>query len=275
MPAIIKRLSAHGLQDIAHSASSLREAEALEDPGGVYTVSNTVQRSRVLHLDAHLDRLEASARSLGIPLQLQRARLRRALRCMILESEYGDVRFRISLSAADPQSCLLSIEPYQPPSPAVLRAGIRCITAPLPRQNPSSKASAWMRQRARLQRQIPPDVSEVLLLDARGAILEGASSNFYAILGGTLHSADSGILRGIARQIVLQICVEHLPLKLEPPLLGDLPDFQESFITSSSRGIIPVVAIDGGDIGTGQRGPFTAALQAHYQRWAATHAQEL
>ena len=71
MPAIVKRLTAAGLADVDYAAASLDEAAAFEPRHGVYTVSNTHRRTQTLLLDAHLDRLEDSARREGFALRLR------------------------------------------------------------------------------------------------------------------------------------------------------------------------------------------------------------
>jgi branched-subunit amino acid aminotransferase/4-amino-4-deoxychorismate lyase len=55
----------------------------------------------------------------------------------------------------------------------------------------------------------------------------------------------------------------------------DIPRFEEAFITSSSRGIIPVVAIDGATIGSGKPGAKTLALRERYGAWVKAHLEDL
>ena len=276
MPAIVKRLTASGLTAVDYSAASLREAEQYESRDGVYTVSNTYNRTQTLLLGAHLDRLEDSAAREGISLSCQRSRLKSALRGMIIDSEYGDVRFRISVPAAAPHEVLLSIEPFQPPTPDHIANGVRCnTTSALARQNPASKSSQWMQLRSSLEATRPADIYETFLVDGHGCILEGLSSNFYAIMNGEVYTAGRGVLAGISRSIVSAICQSILPLRLEAARLRDLAQFKEAFLSSSSRGLIPVVEIDGLSIAGGNVGAKTIALQNAYQRWVADHLEEL
>lgn len=276
MPAIVKRLTASGLIDVDLAAASLDEAATFEPHHGVYTVSNSFNRTQTLLLDAHLDRLEDSARREGIAIRYDRQRLKKALRRMIEESEYGDVRFRISVSGDRPSELLLSIEPFQPPTREVLRKGVRCVTsAEVARQNPASKASEWMHIRKRLTAARPPGIYEAFIVDADDRILEGLSSNFYAIEDGELRTAGAQILAGISRQVVMQICSPIIPLRLKAPLRANIAHFSEAFLTSSSRGIIPVVEIDGIKISDGAPGDATSQLRAAYERWLADHLEEL
>ena len=276
MPAIIKRLSQGGLREVNYHADSLAAAAQFEARAGVYTVSNTLNRTQTLLFDAHLERLVDSARREGIPLQIDRQQLRSALRQMIIESGFGDVRFRISAPAAQPNELLLSIEPYAPPAEGLIQRGVRCDTSSLlARHNPAAKSSDWMHRRRHLQTARPADLYETFLLDAQGAVLEGLGSNFYAIIGGELRTAGSGVLAGISRRIVIAVCAGIVPLQQIAPNLGDLPRYEEAFLSSSSRGIIPVVEIDGEAIGAGEPGETTLLLREAYQRWVAAHLEEL
>ena len=208
MPAIVKRLTASGLTAVDYSAASLRAAEQYESRDGVYTVSNTYNRTQTLLLGAHLDRLEDSAAREGINLSCQRGRLKSALRGMIIDSEYDDVRFRISVAAATPHELLLSIEPFQPPTPDHVSNGVRCnTTSAVARQNPASKSSQWMQLRSSLEATRSIDIYETFLVDGHGCILEGLSSNFYAIMNGEVYTAGTRRPGGH----IAQHCLRHLP----------------------------------------------------------------
>lgn len=276
MPAIVKRLTPTGLADVGYTASSLDEAAEFEPHFGVYTVSNTRYRIQTLLLDAHLDRLEDSARREGFALRCDRARLRHALRRMIEDSGYDDARFRISVAGDRPGEALLSIEPFQPPTTAVAQHGVRCVTsAEVARLNPASKASEWMHIRKRLAATRPAGIYETFIVDAADRMLEGLSSNFYVIENGELRTAGAQILAGISRQVVLEICAPIIPLRLEAPLRANIAHFDEAFLTSSSRGIISVVEIDGIAIGGGSVGKVTRQLRDAYEIWVADHLEEL
>lgn len=273
-PCFIRALTPDGLQPVDYTADSLAEAARYEPPDGVYTVTNTYDTFRVLKFDAHLDRLEDSARRENISLALDRPRLRAALRAMIAEANFGDVRFRITVPRARPDHLILSLEPFYPPAPEVYEQGVKCITLPdSARENPAAKSTGWMHERERFP--LPPNVYTGLLLDAEGSILEGLSSNFYAVLDGELRTAGVGVLPGIAQQIVFEIAPGVLPLRKEAVNVRDLPRLSEAFITSSSRGIVPVVAIDDVTIGAGRPGGHTRSLMAAYREWVTRHLEEL
>lgn len=273
-PCKIALLDSSGLHPANYQAESLADAARFEPHDGVYTITNTYPDIQVLKLDAHLDRLEDSARRAAIPLRLDRPRLREALRRMIVESGFGEVRFRITVPRESPERLILSIEPFHRHPPEIYSTGVRCITLPdSARQNAAVKSTGWMHDREQFQ--LPSGIYTGLLLDHGGHILEGMSSNFYAVMGGELWTAGTGVLPGIAQQIVLEIAPSILPVRREAPHQQDIPQMAEAFITSSSRGIVPVIEIDGSAIGTGKPGPQTRALQEAYAGWVSTHLEAL
>lgn len=276
MPCLIRILTPDGLEPAPYTAESLADAARFEPREGVYTITNTFETFKVLKLDAHLDRMENSARLAGIPLKLERPRLRAALRAMIAEAGFGDVRFRITAPAAAPDRLILSIEPFKGLPPETYSQGVRCVTVPnSARHNPTAKTTDWMLDRKVIEDNLPPGVFTGLLLDAEGRILEGLSSNFYAVLDGELRTAGEGVLPGIAQQIVFEIAPEVLSVRREAVSISDIPRFDEAFITSSSRGIVPVVEIDGQRIGSGTPGAITQTLRDRYRRWMETHLEPL
>ena len=273
-PVIRKRLTPAALADEPGSLDSLQQA-ARDETQGVYTVCNTQRGGRVFRLDAHLDRLEESAGRQGVTVHLPRQRIRQALRSMLDESGFDEMRFRLSVPRQAPDQLLIAIEPWRPPANHLRRDGLRCaIAAGLARRDPAAKDSAWLQQRSRFR--MPPGCHEALLTGAEGAILEGLGSNFYAVAAGELRTAAGGaVLAGITRGIVLQLAPAILPVNLSAPRLEEIARFDEAFISSSSRGLLPVVQIDDQVIGDGRPGPLTHALDQAFDAFVQRHLEAL
>lgn len=268
MPCVIRKLTANGLVDVTYSASSLADAVQYESNNGVYTVANTVNTYGVIKLTAHLDRLHDSAERENIAFDLPHHTLRSALREVIDIANFGDVRFRITVTQDAPDEPILSVEPFSGYPDTIYTDGVRVITAPnAARRNPAAKDTGWMHSRAQLIANKPDDAHEVILLDAEGLLLEGTGSNFYAILRDTLYTALDGVLGGISRQIVFETAPAVIPLVRHPVHQSDIPNLQEAFITSSSRGIVPVIQIDDTRIGSGLPGNQTLAIREQYLNW--------
>jgi branched-chain amino acid aminotransferase len=76
---------------------------------------------------------------------------------------------------------------------------------------------------------------------------------------------SAGALYGITRGVVMQLATEHGLQVSEPNLTRyDLFNADECFLTGTAAELMPVVKIDGREIGTGKPGLVTASLVAQY-----------
>jgi branched-chain amino acid aminotransferase len=257
-----------------YRATSLAEAVAHE-PQGVYTVARTFHGDHALLFDAHLDRLEQSARLMHVSLDLDRTRLRAALRELLHDAAYPDTRFRITVPQDQPDHIYLALEPYQPVPTAIMQQGAHVVTLPLVRQNPVIKTTAWITIRQPAVNTLPPGTYEAVLLSENGRLLEGLSSNFYGVLDGALHTAGDGVLQGITRRAVLELAPAILPVRLSALHVTDVPRLTEAMITSSGRGVVPVTRIDGSPVGDGRVGPIVTALIDEYAAWTEAHIEPI
>lgn len=269
-----------------HSAhSSLSEAARDEPSHGVYLVARTYRGGHVLELDAHFDRMERSAVSQGRPLHVPRPQLRQILREMLHTLDRDpprDGRFRVTAVLDDPPWYRLAMEPAGGVDPELLRRGVHCsVHQGVVRADAEIKSTAWMVDRRSLEvpsRQRGEPVYEHLLAREDGAILEGASSNFYACIGGTVHTAGEGVLQGIARRIVLTVIDDLAPeviVDFQPATTAQLESgaIDEAFITSSTRGVVPVRSID--TVHLGAPGPLTTEISRRYTAWLEAHLEPL
>lgn len=274
LPTLSAILTPQGLESTQSQEAPL--ADLLQTVAeGVYTITRTYQRHAALLLDAHLDRLEESAALEQIPLRLNRAALRAALRQLIEQSGNAESRFSISVSRQAPTHLYLAVEPLRGVPAELRQQGVAVATITTQRSNPTAKSSQWLHQRQRAAANLPSDIYETLLISTEEALLECAGANFYAILDGALYTADEGILNGISRRVLLQSVGDLLPVHLKPVTLGDVPRLSEAFLTSSSRGVVPIVTIDEQKIGTGTPGELTRELARRYDAWTDTHLEPI
>jgi len=270
-PSVWKVLSQPGqvsLEPVVlpEGARSLDDASACL-PGGAYTTLRTYTGTKALRFGDHIHRLEETAQLAGCTVRLDERSLRMALRGLLIGCPKGqDMRIRITLDLERaPGDIYLSVEPLFVPPPQAYQQGVRMITCDLQRQLPKAKLTRFIDHSGPLRRSLPLEVNEAVMLDAEGRLLEGLSSNFFAVMEGVVWTAEEGVLSGITRSLVIE-CAQRagLPLRLEPRRYADLPAFEEAFITSSSRGLLPVRQIDQTVIGTTCPGPMTRALMDTY-----------
>ncbi|MCW5851298.1 MAG: aminotransferase class IV family protein [Anaerolineae bacterium] len=232
-------------------------------PQGAYTTLRTYGGRRFLDLPHHLARLDESLSLMGGTATVDEQDVRQALRAALEATVYPEARVRVTVPLAG-VPIYVTVEPFTPYPAELYRDGVRTVTMLMARQNPRAKATTFIAPSRDLKSTLPPGVHEVLMVDGRGAILEGFSSNFFGVLDGELRTADEGVLAGVTRGIVLQAARGVLPVRLEPVLQPDIPRLAEAFITSSSREVMPVVSINDDMVGDGRPGPITRAIAEHF-----------
>lgn len=246
-------------------------------PVGVYTSLRTFEHNQFLHLSDHLDRLEESMALMGWEYQLDRFRLRRALHqvCSAYPEPNARVRLDVLAQAVHWSECscreLIGLFPFKPIPHQLYELGVRvAIARQLARTKPKAKQAQFAQDR-RPYLVGNPDAYECLLLDPDGFILEGTTSNFYAVKDGVLWTAGEGVLEGIARKIVLKVAEKiSVPVHLQPVHVDEIERLDECALSSSSRAIMPIVNIDGRVVADGRPGPVSRRLLLAYNAYVAS-----
>ncbi|MBP0048184.1 D-amino acid aminotransferase [Marinobacterium sp. AK62] len=96
------------------------------------------------------------------------------------------------------------------------------------------------------------------LLVRDGLLSEGTSCNLFLIRQGVIYTPkrSSEILGGTTRELILELAAEAgIPFQEVDIRPEALQDADEVWVSSSTRGVIPVLAIDGKPVADGQKGP--------------------
>lgn len=252
------RLDDAGRVEATPESPSLAAASA-ELPQGSYTTLRTYGGRGMLRLRQHVARLNQTIALLGGPaVELTEAATRALLRHALDAAAFRESRVRLTWA---PPALFASVEPFLPLPEALYRDGARCVTLPVRRQNPHAKDTHFIATAQAAYGHLPAGVHEGLIVADDGTLLEGLSSNFFAVLDGCLRTEGERALFGVTRSLVIEVAARLLPIASTAIARGDLPRASEAFITSVSRGIVPVVEIDGQRIGTGRPGEATRRLR--------------
>jgi branched-chain amino acid aminotransferase len=253
-------------------------------PAGAYTTFRTYQHDKLLRLGQHLRRLEESAALMNkaAPVPIDDSAAAAALRTIIQTTNYPEARFRLTYA---PPALFVSVESFTPYDSALYQTGVHCRTVTLRRDNPHAKSTTFIASAAEAYKALPANTHEGLMVHEDGSLLEGLSSNFFAIthlpvrahdLEGdaipVLRTEEERVLIGVTRALVLEVAQLVLPLSTVPVRHADLPRVAECFITSVSREILPVVKIDDFVIGDGTPGPLTRELMDRFAALVSAEA---
>lgn len=239
---------------------------------GVYE-SMQVVGGTVFEQAAHLHRLAHSAEILGLPLPADPDTLGRWIAEVLAANEAGDCTLRLFVVGADSGAAATAYLWPQPPTryPAhYFTHGVPAITFEARRFLPQAKSlntlSSFLAQRAARTAGVHEG-----LLHHDGHLTEGASSNLFAVVDGTVFTPPAEeVLSGVTRDLVIALAAqEGLAVRERLLLLTGVCGWTECFITSTSRHVMPVTLIDGRPVGDGQVGPVTARLRAAFEAYFA------
>jgi branched-chain amino acid aminotransferase len=255
-------------------ADTLDDA-TLQCEHGVYTVFRLYPGRRVFRVGAHLDRLRDSAALLGKPFAVSGDWLRDVTRRAVEESGIEVPRVRLTVPFAAPDSALVMLEPFPGVPPALYEEGVRVDLVSLKRDLPRAKNSQFIEQRKQLAAHKAEGAYELVMVNGDGFVREGSGSNFYAVLDGQLFTAAEDVLEGVARGVLLDVAPAVLPVRFDAVHRDDLPRVSEAMMTSSSRGVLPIVRIGDMRVGDGRPGPVYARLRARYDAQVESELEPL
>jgi branched-chain amino acid aminotransferase len=227
-------------------------------PDGYYSTFRTFAGcTRVLGLKAHLRRLP----------DVDVSALRRSLLQLLEPFRAAEARIRLILTYD--KKLYIAIEPLKLLPREVYEQGVRVETTEIQRNSPHLKSTAFIGDSEEERKHLANEGIFEALLVKNGKVLEGMTSNFFYVgqIGSSpyLGTARNRILLGVTRRIVIRVARRRgLEVKYQPLELNQLSAVKEAFITSSSRGIVPVIQIDEVLIGQGRVGPITKQLMLAY-----------
>ncbi|AMM24427.1 D-amino acid aminotransferase [Variovorax sp. PAMC 28711] len=229
--------------------------------------------------DEHMARLGRSLAELQIPNPLTTAQWRDITLRLIAPGGTAPqaVYFQITRGVAPRDHAMpkgltptvfAMVNPLKPVADAVRAAGVTCVTAPDFRwQKAHIKATSLLG--AVLARQISVEAGAAETVMFRDDVLsEASSSNVWVVKNGGVAGppSDERVLTGIRYGLLGRLCAEAgIPFALRNITRDEVFAADELFLSSASKEVLPVVALDGQPIGNGVPGPIYKQLYAAYQ----------
>ena len=248
-------------------------------PQGVYSTFRTFDGGgKVIGLRAHLNRLYKPFRTHNLSPNVSDTVLRESLRTILAGEGSKDFRVRVSLSMSEQQPGLVHImtEELKQINEEVYQKGVKVVTSLSSRENPRLKSTAFITKSVSERKTLLTHGIYEILMVQNDKILEGMTSNFYAVKGFKIITARNAILLGVTRSIILRLLKkEGCPIDYRPFRVTELPEATEVFISSSSRGAVPVIEVDGITIGQGRPGVVAMGLRKSYDDYVKEKAIQI
>ena len=246
---------------------------------GVFEVLRTYSLKPFL-LEKHLDRLESSARFLGLEEIPSRKEISDAIRKLISMFPDQEVSLRIILTGGR----TLDSFSFNPASPTFLiiaedfieldddlyEKGVHLFPIEHRRVFPEVKTLNYIfpiKTKLDLEGRGFFD----LLYTSDGMVLESSTSNFFIVKGSSLITAADGVLMGTTRGFVIDIAKDRFSIEERPVNFDELTTADEAFITATNKDILPVTRIGDLTIGLGSVGSVTKELMILFKEQVKNH----
>ena len=234
---------------------------------------------RVFRLDAHLDRLWASARAISLEIPLAKETVAKAVIDTLAANKLVDgyVRLLITRGAGS-----LGLDPNRTKNPQVIviadtislypqefyERGLRIVTAATQRVHsaalsPRIKSLNYLNNIIARLEVTRAGCLEGLMLNSEGYVAEATGDNIFILRDGNLLTppVSAGILDGITRRTAIELAKTlGIETKEELFTVYDVYTSKECFLTGTAAEIAPVAELDGRVISDGKPGKFTRQL---------------
>lgn len=217
----------------------------------------------------HMQRLRSSAAALGLDVPATDEELAEVTVELLRLNGHEEATVRYVLTGgesddgmnfdpATPTFFIITHDLFEVPE-RLYDTGAKLLLREYQRGLPEAKTTnylTWLRNHDALDRAGALD----LLYHADGKVSEAATASFYVVREGRILAPASGVLHGTVGHMVLESAAAEFEIDYCDLLLEDVFSADEAFLTSSVRGVVPIVQLDDHVIGNGAVGPVTRRL---------------
>ncbi|WP_299979301.1 aminotransferase class IV [Desulfobacula sp.] len=152
-------------------------------------------------------------------------------------------------------------------------AGASIITVDIERFIPTAKSVNYLSAVFALQKAHKTGAVEAVYVDRNQRVLEGTTTNIFAIKGTTIITPPDSILPGITRDIILKLIPENLKLEMRHMKLAEFLEMDEIFISASNKEIVPVIKVNDMTVASGCPGEKTKQIMAFFKAFTTDFGQ--
>ena len=244
---------------------------------GVYEVTAVIGGT-LIDFEPHMDRLARSLGALDMAWPVSREALREVHEDLLERNglSEGRVYMQVTRGVAErefaypkeAESTLLAFtQAAQVVADPKAEKGVKVISIPDIRwKRRDIKSIALLAQCMGKQRASEAGASEAWMVED-GFVTEGTSSTSYIVADGRIitRGLSNAVLPGVTRLAIMRLAAERaMSVEERAFTLEDAYGAEEAFLTSASALVLPVVEIDGREIGGGRPGPVARRLRALY-----------
>ena len=241
---------------------------------GVFDLLRTYD-GKPYFLDAHIDRLEQSARKIDLALPWSHEEMASVVIQTLAMNDIPEANIRIVVTGGSSTDfmtpsgrprLLVLVSPVPKLPASWYTQGVKIISWEVERPIPGAKSIDYISASLALKKAAARGAIEALYIDRNGLALECTTSNIFAFVGDNLVTPGQGILSGVTRKVVLELAEGLFAIDIRDITRTELLAADEVFITGTSKGLVPVIEVDDQTIADGRPGRRTRQLMAEMKR---------
>ena len=233
-----------------------------------------VENNVPVFLEEHVNRIVRSADLLGLDPHWKPEQINAMCRQLVDTCKPGEAGLRIVITGG------FSEDGYAPSTPNIyvmlnplpvypaeaFVSGGTLITSEYQRDTPEAKTTIYLKSFQERKRMQEAGAVEILYhLD--GKVSECSRSNIFLVNhDGQIITPKDGILMGITRKHVIEIASNEHEVTSRDVRLDEVLNAAEVFITSTAKGVMPIVRIDDRQIAGGEVGEITRKIQTEFRQ---------
>ena len=239
----------------------------------------------VFRMKEHLDRLWESAEKIQLTIPMTKEEMSDAVNATLAANEIEDGYIRLVVSRGEGT---LGLDPNKCPTPNIIiitdfitlypdefyQNGLEIITAKTIRNHPGAldpriKSLNYLNNILAKIEGLAAGCVETLMLNHKGEVAECTGDNIFIVKDGKLLTppVEAGVLEGITRGAVMELAAGDSVEVVESTMaLEDVYSAEEVFLTGSAAEIVPVIKVDGKQIGDGTPGLITRRVADLYSQ---------
>lgn len=248
---------------------------AIQRGFGIFDFLKIVNHKPIF-IEDHFNRFYHSAKEMNLELPFSRNELRDAVNQLMKKNNMANSGLKFILTGG------FSPDGYQISTPNLIMVqtpfeidrnnfdkGITLVTYHHQRQLPAIKTIDYL-QAIRLQSFIKKNGADDVLYHHHEQIRECPRANIFLVTDDKVITPKTDILGGITRKKILGLQLTGYQIIEDDFTLEELSSAKEVFISSSTKNALPVLNIDGKQIGDGKAGSVTRQINEHIYRLIAS-----
>lgn len=238
---------------------------------------------RPFHLEEHVQRLENSARYIGLEINHTNSEICEIVQETVKRNHHhmeSGIRIvytgGISSDGLNPEGRGILMVMVTPKLELPLRwytDGAKIITVDVERFLPSAKSTCYLTAVHAVQQAKKQKAVEAVYVDRNNRILEGTTTNLFFFKKNRLVTSHRDILPGITRSVIIELAKDSYGVETRDIDSSELCDMEEVFITASNKEVMPIVKVNGLQIGNGRVGEHTRRIMQLFRDYTDSYGQ--